>query len=76
MRKNGYRLSTLLLVQKYISSVINRVECGEISDLQATKRCYCANILTNVIRSKQLVDIEERLDTLEINNNEDGIWST
>jgi hypothetical protein len=56
------RLKTLSDVRRYISSLINRAESGDIEPSVATKLCYLANSLSKVIETS---DLEKRLSDLE-----------
>jgi hypothetical protein len=48
--------------RRYLASVINRVEVGEIDPAKAGRPAYITNILVRIIETS---DIEARLEALE-----------
>ena len=50
--------------RRYLASVINRVEAGELDPAKAGRLAYITNILVRVIETS---DIEARLEQLEAN---------
>lgn len=48
--------------RRYLASVINRVEAGELDPAKAGRLAYITNILVRIIETS---DIEARLEALE-----------
>jgi hypothetical protein len=48
--------------RRYLASVINRVEAGELDPAKAGRLAYITNILVRIIETS---DIEDRLEALE-----------
>ena len=66
------RLQTLQDVRRYLASLINRLESGDIEESTASKLAYISNILISCIKDS---DIEARLKALEdhIKNETKGV---
>ena len=58
----GRRLKTPQDIRRYLASLINRTESGEILPAAAGKLCYLANSLLSVIDS---CEMERRIARLE-----------
>lgn len=56
------RLQTLSDVRRYLASLLNRFEAGEIDETHLKAAAYVSNILTSTIKDSEL---EERLTRLE-----------
>lgn len=56
------RLQTLQDVRRYLASLINRLESGEVEEGTASKLAYISNILISCIKDS---DIETRLKAIE-----------
>jgi|AntAceMinimDraft_9_1070365.scaffolds.fasta_scaffold00753_20 hypothetical protein len=56
------RLKTLCDIRRYLASILNRIESGELDPAIGGKTAYIANILIGCIRDSEL---EERIVALE-----------
>lgn len=56
------RLQTLGDVRRYLASLLNRYEAGEIDEVHLKAAAYVSNILTSTIKDSE---IEERIERLE-----------
>lgn len=56
------RFKTLADCRRYIGSLLNRIEAGDLDEALASKRAYITNILMGCIKDS---DIEERIQKLE-----------
>lgn len=56
------RLKTLADVRRYLASLVNRVESGDMDEGKAGKLAYISNILISCIKDS---DLEERILKLE-----------
>ena len=73
---NNRRLKTAQDVRRYLASLINRTEAGEVDPNLAGKLCYMANSLVKII---EISDLEERVEKLEAAKNtglENKRWGT
>ena len=62
MRKYQKRLKTLTDVRRYLSSIINALDKGELEESKARCLTYMCSILSQVIRDS---DLEGRIEALE-----------
>lgn len=56
------RFQTLTDIRRYLGSLLNRIESGEIEEAPASKRAYIANILASCVKDS---DLEARIERLE-----------
>lgn len=65
------RLKTAIDVRRYLASLINRLETGEIKPKVAGRCAYISNILLRAIETTVLEKLEERVSHLEKNQGGD-----
>jgi len=73
-RKYALRLQTTKSVRRYIASVINRVDVGELDAMKATKICYCCQVLLHALKTIEMDNLQERLEMLESKANKRDSW--
>lgn len=56
------RFGTLTDIRRYLGQVLNQLDSGELTEVQAKARAYICGILSGVIKDS---DIEARLSALE-----------
>ena len=68
-RRYAPRLKTLTDVRRFLAKIIDRVHQGKISQEMGKTLGYLLNILINCIRTKDIEDLNKRLDAWEATHN-------